>query len=160
MYRFDYLFDYYPKSIPDEAEEQRQIQEEIEAFMTGVTSDRLRAAIEKAVAETVRNENIDLVCFAPGSTGAKTILRFGELADRLSSLLPCDVYLDAITLADDAESGKQERVYQCNRNRVSGKKVLVVGSVYSTGTSLNAIGNLLLKNKAKSVLGLFVAKDV
>lgn len=160
MYRFDYLFDYYPESIPGESEEQRQNREDIDAFMTGVTSDRLRAVIEKAVEETVKNENIDLVCFAPGSTGAKTILRFGELADRLSSILHCDVYLDAITLADNAAPGKQERVYQCNRDRVSGKKVLVVGSVYSSGTSMNTIGNLLLKNKAKSVLGLFVAKDV
>ncbi len=160
MIDFKYIYDYDPNLIRDMTEEQHLTSKEITDFMTGITSDRLRAVIEKEVVETVKDENIDLVCFAPGSTGAKTILRFGELADRLSSILPCGVYLDAITLAADADSSTQEQVYQCNRDRVSGKKVLVLGSRYSTGTSMNTIGSLLLKNKAKRVLGLFVAKDV
>ena len=158
MIDFKHIYDYC--SNQNLIEEKRQISEEIANFMTGMISERLRAVIEKEIDETVRNENIDLVCFAPGSTGAKTILRFGELADRLSSILPCDVYLDAVTLADNADPDKQERVYQCKRDRVSGKKVLVVGSVYSTGTAMNTIGSLLLKNKAKSVFGLFVAKEI
>lgn len=158
MISFKYLYDYYPESDRDMPEEQLLIREDIEAFMKGVTSDNLLAAIEEAVTETVENEKIDLVCFAPGSTGSKTILRFAELADRLSTILPCDVYLDAVTLASDSDPATQERLYQCNKSRVIDKKVLVVGSIYSTGKSMDTIGKLLLKNKAKSVYGLFVAK--
>lgn len=160
MKSFKYLYDYYPEPVRDFTEDQLLIREDIQAFMTGVTSNNLLTAIEKAVTETVENEKIDLVCFAPGSTGAKTILRFGELADRLSTILPCDVYLDAVTLASDTDPATQERQYQCNKSRVIDKKVLVVGSIYSTGKSMDTISKLLLKNKAKSVYGLFVAKTI
>ena len=160
MYSFSYLFEYYPESIHTVTEEMLRDRKEVQSFMTGEVSEKLLSAIESSVLEKVNKERIDVVCFAPGTTGAKTILRFGNLAERLSSVLPCDVYLDAITLVSDADPITHERFYQCNKARVFGKKVLVVGSVYTTGKSLKTIGDILIKNKAKSVSGLFVAKTM
>lgn len=160
MYNFSYLMDYYPESVKVPSAEQAYDRDIVQAFMTGDISSELLAQIESKAEELVNDRHIDIVCFAPGTTGAKTILRFGDLAERLSTSLPCPVFLDGVTLKFDSDPITHTRYYQCNKKRVYGKNVLLVGGVYTTGKALQEVGDLLEHNGAKSVYGLFVAKTI
>ena len=160
MYKFSYLMDYYPESVEAPSADRAQDRDTVQAFMTGDVSSELITQIEGKARELVNDMNIDIVCFAPGTTGAKTILRFGEMAERLSESLPCPVFLDGVTLKFDSDPITHTRFYQCNGERVNGKNVLLIGSVYTTGQALQEVGDMLVQNGAKSVYGLFVAKTV
>ncbi|MBQ9309385.1 MAG: hypothetical protein IJ222_00795 [Bacteroidales bacterium] len=158
MYEYDYLMDYYPESINNVTEGQAKDRETVQAFMTGEISGELITRIASKASSLVEEKSIDVVCFAPGTTGAKTILRFGELADSLSDSLSCNVFLDGITLKFDSDPITHTRFYQCNAERIKNKNVLLIGGVYTTGQSLQEVGDLLMKNAAKEVFGLFIAK--
>lgn len=160
MYEYYYLMDYYPESINSVTEGQAKDRETVQAFMTGEISGELITRIAAKASSIVEEKSIDVVCFAPGTTGAKTILRFGELADALSDSLSCDVFLDGVTLKFDSDPITHMRFYQCNADRINGKNVLLIGGVYTTGQSLQEVGDLLIKNGAMSVFGLFIAKTV
>ena len=108
----------------------------------------------------VNNEAIDLVCFVPGTTGAKIILRFDKISEVLAEELDCNVYIDAVFLQFDSDPITHIRHYKCAKEIVKGKKVLLIGSVYTTGKALNEVGDLLIKSGTKSVYGLFIAKTV
>jgi hypoxanthine-guanine phosphoribosyltransferase len=108
----------------------------------------------------VSKETIDLVCFIPETTGAKTVLRFDKISEVLREELDCDVYIDAVSLQFDSDPITHVRYYKCAKGKVKGKRVLLVGSVYSTGEALTEVGDLLVKNGAKSVYGLFAAKTI
>ena len=158
MYRFDYIIDYYPESKLDVTDSQRLDRQMIQDFMFGDPSEELIRQIVSRAKTAVSNEAIDLVCFAPGTTGAKTILRFDKISEVLSEELACNVYIDAVSLQFDSDPITHIRHYKCAKGIVKGKKVMVVGSVYTTGEALTEVGDLLMKNGAKSVYGLFVAK--
>lgn len=158
MKSFNYLYDYYPESISEVSEEQKRTRQLVQDFMTGVIAPQLFSDLVSRAKDIVASEGVDLVCFAPGSTASKTILRFGELAEALDRELDCDVFLDAVTIKFDADPVTHQRCYQCNKKRVKGKNVLFVGGVFLTGESLKLITELLLIDGAKKVCGLFVAK--
>lgn len=160
MYNFSFLMDYYPESVKAPSAEQAKDRNTVQAFMTGDVSSELLARIESKARELVNDMHIDMVCFAPGTTGAKTILRFGDMAERLSASLPCPVFLDGVTLKFDSDPITYTRYYQCNKDRVNGRNVLLIGGVYTTGQDLQEVGDLLELNGAKSVYGLFIAKTV
>lgn len=160
MYNFSYLMDYYPESVKAPSAEQAKDRDSVQAFMTGDVSTELLMRIESKAREIVNDKHIDMVCFAPGTTGAKTILRFGDMAERLSASLPCPVFLDGVTLKFDSDPITHTRFYQCNKERVNKKNVLLIGGVYTTGQALQEVGDLLTENGAKSVFGLFVAKTI
>ena len=160
MRPFEYLHDYYPESISEVTDEQKHIRERVQDFMSGEIDPELIDRVVVRVKEIVKTEDTDVVCFAPGSTGAKTILRFGELAEILDRELDCDVYLDAVTLKFDADPITHARYYHCNKERVNGKNVLLIGGVYTTGLALQEVGDLLTHNGAKSVYALFIAKTI
>lgn len=160
MYRFDYIVDYYPESKLDVTEDQRSDRQMIQDFMFGEPSEELIKQIVSRVKTTVTEETVDLVCFAPGSTGAKTLLRFDKISEVLAEELDCEVYIDAVSLQFDSDPITHVRHYKCAKEKVKGKRVLLVGSVYSTGEALTEIGDLLVKNGVKSVYGLFVAKTI
>ena len=160
MYRFDYIVDYYPESKLDATEDQISDRQMIQDFMFGDPSEELIRQIVSRVKTIVSGEAIDLVCFAPGTTGAKTVLRFDKISGVLAEELDCDVYIDAVSLQFDSDPITHVRYYKCAKEKVMGKRVLVVGSVYSTGEALTEVGDLLVKNRAKSVYGLFAAKTI
>ena len=160
MYRFDYIVDYYPESKIDVTEGQRLDRQMIQDFMFGDPSEELIRQIVSRARTTVSDEAIDLVCFAPGTTGAKTLLRFDKISEVLAEELDCDVYIDAVSLQFDSDPITHIRHYKCEKDKVKGKRVLVVGSVYSTGEALTEVGDLLMESGASDVIGLFVAKTV
>ena len=160
MYRFDYIVDYYPESKIDVTEGQRLDRQMIQDFMFGDPSEELIRQIVSRAKTTVSDEAIDLVCFAPGTTGAKTLLRFDKISEVLAEELDCDVYIDAVSLQFDSDPITHIRHYKCEKDKVKGKRVLVVGSVYSTGEALTEVGDLLMESGASDVIGLFVAKTV
>ena len=160
MYRFDYIIDYYPESKLDATEGQRRDRQMIQDFMFGDPSEELIRQIVSRVKTAVSDEAIDLVCFAPATTGAKTVLRFDKISGVLAEELDCDVFIDVVSLQFDSDPITHVRYYKCAKEKVKGKRVLVVGSVYSTGEALTEVGDLLAKNGAKSVYGLFVAKTI
>ena len=160
MISFDYLYDYYPESIIEVTDEQMRIRELIKGFMSGDMDQELLYAVVARVKELAKSDGIDIVCFIPGSTGAKTILRFGELAVLLDRELDCDVFLDTITLKFDSNLITYTQFYQCNKERVGGKNVLLIGGVYTTGQTLQEVGDLLKHNGANSIYGLFIAKTI
>ena len=160
MYRFDYIVDYYPESKLDVTEGQRLDRQMIQDFMFGDPSEELIRQIVSRAKTTVSDEAIDLVCFAPGTTGAKTLLRFDKISEVLAEELDCDVYINAVSLQFDSDPITHIRHYTCAKEIVKGKKMLVIGSVYTTGEALTEVGDLLIKNGAKSVYGLFVAKTI
>jgi hypoxanthine-guanine phosphoribosyltransferase len=160
MYRFDYIVDYYPESKLDATEDQIRDRQMIQDFMFGEPSEELIRQIVSRVKTIVSDEAIDLVCFAPGTTGAKTVLRFDKISEVLDDELDCEVYIDAVSLQFDSDPITHVRYYKCAREKVKGKRVLLVGSVYSTGESLAEVGDLLMESGARGVCGLFVAKTV
>lgn len=160
MYRFDYIVDYYPESKLDVTEGQRLDRQMIQDFMFGDPSEELIRQIVSRAKTTVSDEAIDLVCFAPGTTGAKTLLRFDKISEVLAEELDCDVYIDAVSLQFDSDPITHIRHYKCVKEIVKGKKMLVIGSVYTTGEALTEVGDLLMESGASDVIGLFVAKTV
>ena len=160
MYRFDYIVDYYPESKLDVTEGQRLDRQMIQDFMFGDPSEELIRQIVSRAKTTVSDEAIDLVCFAPGTTGAKTLLRFDKISEVLAEELDCDVYINAVSLQFDSDPITHIRHYTCAKEIVKGKKMLVIGSVYTTGEALTEVGDHRIKNGAKSVNGLFVAKTI
>ncbi len=160
MYNFSYLMGYYPKSVKTPSADQVHDRDTIQEFMTGNVSSELLTEIDSKTRELVNDMHIDMVCFAPGTTGAKTILRFGDMAERLSTSLQCPVFLDGVTLKFDSDPITHTRYYQCNKKRVNGKNVLLIGGVYTTGQDLQEVGDLLIQNGAKCVYALFVAKVI
>lgn len=160
MSKIDYMYDYYPESISEVTDEQRRIRERVQGFMSGDVDPEFVYEIVSRVKGLVNANQIDVICFAPGTTGAKTILRYGELAEILDKEIDCDVFLDAVTLKFDADPITHTRFYQCNKERVKGKNVLVIGGVYTTGESFHSITNLLITNGADTVQGLFIARTI
>lgn len=155
-----YIKKYYPESMEapdDSALRDRRI---IQDFMEGELDVNLRNQIESSVRNIVKEEDISVVCFIPGSTRAKTILRFGELSSELSFGLECDVYLDAITLKADADPITHEVFYHCKPERVKGKNVLIIGGVCTHEQHYASIARLVLEQGAEKVEGLYVAKTV
>lgn len=160
MNSFKYLYDYYPESEKVLSAEQARDRDTVQAFMTGDVSSELLTQVESKARKLVNDLHIDMVCFAPGTTGAKTILRFGEMAERLSESLPCPVFLDGVTLQFDSDPITHKRFYQCNKERVNGKNILLIGDVYTTGQALQEVGDLLMHNGVKCVYALFIAKTI
>ena len=160
MSKIDYMYDYYPESISEVTDEQRRIRERVQGFMSGDADPELVYEIVRRVKSIVNANQVDIICFAPGTTGAKTILRYGELAEVLDREVDCDVFLDAITLKFDADPITHERYYKCKQERVKDKNVLVLGSVYTTGKSYNSIMTLLNDNGAKETIVIYVARTI
>ncbi len=160
MYSYSYIYDYYPESIREVSSEQEKNRQEVQDFMMGEPSQALISKVIENVRAIAEKESFTLVCFAPGTTGAKTILRFSELASRLSDILDCGVYLDAVTLQFDSDPITHARYYQCNKERVKGQNILLIGGVYTTGEALQEVGDLVMKSGANSVRALFIAKTV
>ena len=160
MYNYSYIYDYYPESIREVSSEQERNRQEVQDFMTGELSQTLVSKVIENVRAIAAEDRFTLVCFAPGTTGAKTILRFSELALTLSEILDCGVYLDAVTLRFDSDPITHERYYQCEKGRVRGQDVLLIGGVYTTGDALQEVGDLVMRSGAKSVRALFIAKTI
>lgn len=158
IYTYSHLLNYYPSSMKDSSAKHAEDRETVRNFMEGEISTELLQRIAVKANDLVRENEIDVVCFIPGTSGSQTILRFGEIAEHLSSTLPCAVYLDGITLRCDADPITLIRCFQCSERRVSGKRVLLIGDIYATGTFLQETGDLLVQNGAKSVYGFYVAK--
>lgn len=160
MYSYTYIYDYYPESIREVSSEQERNRQEVQDFMIGELSQELVSKVVENVRAIAAEDRITLVCFAPGTTGAKTVLRFSELASTLSEILDCGVYLEAVTLRFDSDPITHERFYQCDKGRVKGQDVLLVGGVYTTGEDLQEVGDLIMGSGAKSVRALFIARTV
>jgi len=160
MYNYSYIYDYYPESVKNVTPAQQKDRDRVQDFMMGEPSEELITKVLSKVLELSGSEKVTLVCFAPGTTGSKTVLRFSELASRLSDVLDCGVYLDAVTLRFDSDPITHTRYYQCNKDRIKGQDVLLLGSVYTTGQSLQEVGDLIMQTGARSLRALFVAKTV
>ena len=126
---------------------------EVQDFMTGSLRGDLAGKIMRKCREIVTDEGVDLICFVPGDTESITVLRYGKLAELLAGVYH-DVYLDGVSACADPES-----TFRCDKTRVKGKQVLVIGGIYQKGTTFHPIAQLLTNNGAKSVCGLFVANN-
>ncbi len=160
MYSYSYIYDYYPESIREVSSEQERNRQEVQDFMTGELSQSLVSKVIENVRAIAAEDKFTLVCFVPGTTGAETVLRFSELASTLSDILDCGVYLDAVTLQFDSDPITHARFYQCDKERVKGQKILLIGDVYNTGEPLQKVGDIVMNNGAMSVRALFVAKTI
>ena len=160
MINYTYLFEYYPETVIDVSERQRQDRLMVQDFMMGEVSERLLSILLDEIKRVVGQKAIDIVCFIPGSTGSKTLLRYGNLATHMVEKLGCDVSIDAVSLQFDADPITHEMKYKCNAKRLEKKNILLVGCVYNTGKTLDIMENLLKDCRVKSVEALFVAKAV
>lgn len=159
MYKYSYIYDYIPTTAENASEAQQADRETVLDFMDGALSSALKAEIVRRIeAATNGNEPTYIVAFIPSWAKERTVERYGTLAAYLSDNLKSEVYLDAITLRQDSDPILQIKEFAVNSSRFSGKNVILVGSVFTTGDMLKSAGDLLMENGALSVEGLFVAK--
>ena len=158
MMNVTYIKEYYPQSVITRDEDALENRKLIQDFMQGELNPQLKSEIIKKVHDIALQDDIDVVCFEPGLTSSETLLRYEELSSQLVPVVDCDVFMDTLTLEADADPITQEFTFKCNETRVKDKNILLIGGVYDSGLNYIKIVDILINNKAKKVVGLYIAK--
>ena len=156
--RVIYIKEYYPQSVITRDENALKNRKLIQDFVQGELNPQLKSEIIQRVKDIVLKDDIDVVCFEPGLTNSETLLRFEELSSQLVSVLDCGVFMDTLILEADADPMTQEFTFKCNKTRIKGKNILLIGGVYDDGFTYDKIVDLMKNNGANKIVGLYIAK--
>lgn len=155
---YTYIYDYIPATIC-RTEEQDKNRNIILDFLDGDIGSTLKETILIKVKSLIKDKaKTHIISFIPAWSHEQTIERFGHIASYLSENIESDVYLDAVTLKQDADPIVMEKEYSCSTKRVKGMNVILIGDVIYTGESFKNVRDLIMDNGALSVFGLFIAK--
>lgn len=159
MNKYSYIYDYIPTTSTGATERQVKERNEILDFMDGSTSRGLRDALSSKVREVTSEKNGDyVIAFIPSWSSERTVQRFGSLARYLSETTHIEAYLDAIALSQEGDPVLKTKDMTCNPNRVKGKDVILIGSIYMTGKTHKKACELLQESGARSIHSVFMAK--
>lgn len=161
------LFAYLPVRYSANSEQQ-QNRQEVYNFKDGRCSSRVSSALIDRINEIVSgNPSNWVVAFIPASTSSRTIVKYSSLANTISRNVRASVSLTAVYNAIDREStmitGKVSdptQTFGFNPSEFSGKNVILIDDVITTGRSFVRCADKLSSMGAKSVVGLFVAKTI
>jgi len=159
MSDISYIFNYVPTTASHASSREIAERNTILDFLDG----DLSSSIKESVIDKIRKMsedmgNVCIITFMPSWTQERTMERYGKLASFLSSNLDIEVFPDALTLKQDSDPVVLKKEYSCDASRIKGKTVILVGGVINTGHSFERASQLLIRNGAKCVKGLFVAK--
>ena len=138
-------------------------------FKDGNCSSTILVMLKRHVSRIIGSNSKDdyVICFIPASTKAKTLNRFGEVADELESRTGVKATLAAITKDNDSEaqhtgqrSDDPAGDFSFDPDYFRGKKVILIDDVITRGRTFSSTARRLISNGASSVVGLFVAKTV
>lgn len=153
------MMDYLPTTAHAVSAAQETDRNEVLDFMDGCVSASLSSRILGRVKELAGTSGRDCVIgFIPGPTRAVTMLRFGRLADRLSTATGIPAFMDVIGLKCDSDPIVQEVELLPSRSRVEGKHVIMIGSIYDTGAICREVADMLDGSGASEVDMVFVAR--
>lgn len=161
------LFDYLPVRYTA-TPEQRHNRSEIYSFKDGNCSERVYRGLLLKIKEIIGfNPQNWVVTFIPGSTTARTISKYKRLAIRLANDINATVSMTAIYNKTERQStmvtGKlcdPTVTFGFNVNEFSGKKVILIDDVITTGRSFQKCGDKLKANGAIGIYGLFVGNTI
>lgn len=158
MESYTYIYNYIPTTSMATATEVEERNEVLD-FMDGYCSSSLREKIMTKVIEAAGDDVKEcVIAFIPSWSMERTIQRFVLLARYLVETTQIETYLDALTLKQDGDPVLKTKDLLCNPNRVKGRNVILIGSIYMTGHTLSRSRKELICGGAKSVKGVFVAK--
>ena len=147
---------------------QEQDRKEVFNFKDGMCSDRVKRLLCDKIQSIVgQNEQNWIVAFIPASTSAKSNIRYGYLARHIESMTGVKASVEAIENKRDVEAKhltnvivKPSEKFSFNRSLISGKNVILIDDVTTTGRSFRECADIVKSNGASSVFGLFVAKTI
>lgn len=158
MQNYTYIYDYIPTTASATEVQVRQRNEVLD-FMDGCSSRTLREEITSRVCDLTKGqEGKCVLTFLPSWSKERTVQRYGSLARSLSTDTHVETYLDALSLRQDGDPVLKTKELTCNPERISGRKVIIIGSIYTTGNTFKEACDILLREGAESVEGIFVAK--
>ena len=148
---------------------QKIVRSEIYRFKDGFFSQNIKNELVSHIRSITGDCPSDwVVAFIPASSAERTRTRFYRLSQELSAALPnVRICFNAISNAQDRPStmvtGKianPAEFFAVNSNAISGKKVLLIDDVITTGRSFQQTANKVMACGARSVEGLFLAKTI
>ena len=156
------LYNYIPAAPTELSPQQLQVRQDILEFKEGVCPEKVitdvAAAVRKAVGEGRANCT---VCFVPAASQELTVSRYADMAQTLGAEFADMVYLNTIGLSDNYDELLEEtRTFVCNSERINGKKVIFIDSIYNTGASYRKIVSLLKENGAADEYGIYIVKVI
>ena len=165
MYMTDFIYNYLQTRY-EATEADWSARRAIWNFKDGHMSESLYQAILSKIRGIIPSSHQDwVIAFIPASTGERTRMRFGRLAERLSG--EYNVQLAAVYNAEDRAStmttGKiadPTTTFGIHDNLIKGKKVLLFDDVTTTGRSFTRTADKLMSHGAAGVHGLFIGKTV
>lgn len=158
MNKYSFIYDYVPTTSRATAEQVADRNEVLD-FMDGCPSRMLRERVAALISETIGDDVSGFViAFIPSWSKEMTVQRFGSLARYLAECTRVETYLDALSLRQDGDPVLKTKDLVCNPQRVAGKRVILVGSIYMTGNTFSKACDMLIDGGASSVEGIFVAK--
>lgn len=114
----------------------------------------------------IANSNT-VVCFLPASTSYKTVRRYGNISDKLSTMTGVSCSYKAISKTEDSDAGHiagkssdPAAEFTFDPSFFSGKKVILIDDIITRGTTLESTAKRLLQMGAREVVGLVVAKTI
>lgn len=158
MQNFSYIYEYIPTTSSATEAQVRQRNEVLD-FMDGCTSRALREELTTRVRTLAHGqEDRCVMAFLPSWSQERTVQRYGSLARHLASDTHIEAYLDALSLRQDGDPVLKTKDLTCNPERICGRKVIVIGSIFTTGNTFRKACDILLQEGAESVEGIFVAR--
>lgn len=135
-------------------------------FKRGVMSERyMQKILDSIMKITEGRQGCWAVTFVPASTQERTERRFSALTEFLRERLSCPVYLHSIKSYKDYEpihkhGVKAFKLHSIYAEHFSGKNVILIDDVLTTGRTMNDMSRKLRRIGALSVFGLCFAKTI
>lgn len=157
-YTYAYIYEYIPTTSNATDAQVRQRNEVLD-FMDGCPSRALREEIASRIRSLARGqEGRYILAFLPSWSRERTVQRYGSLARHLAADTHIETYLDALSLKQDGDPVLKIKELTCNQERICGRNIIVIGSIYTTGRTFRKACDILLKEGAGTVDGIFIAK--
>lgn len=165
-YPFKCVLKYIPSRFDNLKQWQVGNQRMVYDFKHGKISDEHRQRIVDTI-RAIIGENPDewVVTFIPAGTEQKTEERYAALASFLHESLPCPVYLHSIKNFEDYEPVHQKgvtgfKLHSFHRKHFTGKRVILIDDVITTGRTFRQMGDKLMYIGARSVYGVCFAMTI
>ena len=166
-YTYYYIMNYLPKrysATPRQLDERN----ELYSFKDGTCSQHIKDEFCSVIKKIVRTNKKDyVVLFIPASTSMKTRVRYYSLSIYIEKQTGVTSTIEAInnTISFEPMHLSCNRIdhsgsYSIDPKLFNGKRVILIDDVITSGTSFRNVANILMKNAAISVIGLFVSKTV
>ena len=158
-----YLTEYIPKSF-SATSSQIADRQRVWDFKKGIYGEDLMKAFVRVINEMAGSNTI--VCFIPASSQERTTQRFNKLCGYINSHSSASASMSSVTRTGVSlpghiygKSGDPAASFVVDSS-VAGKDVILIDDVITRGTTFYATARKLLAAGAKSVRGLFLAKNV